>query len=144
MAWSYLSCGGLSPVIHKNVLKDLSPHTTLVGMSVAYTLCTILLAIAYKNEIYEDWMHRMNHRHIAFIAFTAIVCGFLANMLYFYILKRHPSYIVSALIYSSPVFTLVIAYMFLGEYISLMGLLGVLFITTGVICIAFNQSSMHL
>lgn len=131
---------GLSPVIHKTVLNDISPQTALVGVSLFYTICTIVLAWIYRKQIHRDVTVHLTKWNIVFLAFTAIVCGFIANMLYFYMLKHHPSHIVSALIYSSPVFTLLIAYLFLREQISMMGLLGVLLITAGVVCIAFNKN----
>ena len=41
--------------------------------------------------------------------------AFLANLLYLMVLKKNQSYIVSALIYSSPVFMFLIAWLFLKE-----------------------------
>jgi drug/metabolite transporter (DMT)-like permease len=54
-------------------------------------------------------------------------------------LKKHDSYIISALIYSSPIFTLLLACLFLNEQITYYGLLGVLFIVVGVGFISTND-----
>lgn len=65
--------------------------------------------------------------------------------MYYYILKDHETSIISALIYSSPVFTLVIAYLFLKERLDIYGFSGILAIIVGVILVSQNnQSSRHL
>ena len=129
---------GLSPIIHKVVLFDVSHHTTMVISSMFYTLCTIGYATYYRKELLQD-ATKLNRKTIFLLAFTAVVCSFLTNVLYFRILKRYESHIVSALIYSCPVFTLIMAYYLLKERISFQGFLGVAFITIGVICLAYNK-----
>ena len=75
----------------------------------------------------------------------SIFTAFLANIMYYYILKDHELSIISALIYSSPVFTLVIAYLFLKERLDIYGFSGIMAIIVGVILISQNnQSSRHL
>lgn len=130
---------GLSPVIHKNVLGTLSHHTTLVVSSAFYTVCTVVYAWYNWNHIAKDW-RVLNAKLVGYIAFAAIVCGFLTNILYFMVLKRYESHIVSALIYSSPVFTLILAVLLLRERVSFYGFLGVAFITIGVLFLAFNRA----
>lgn len=129
---------GLSPVIHKTVLNNVTPHTAMVITSVFYTICTIVYALYFEQNIAND-MKNINAKAVYFLAFTAIICGFITNVLYFSILKKYDSYIISALIYSCPVFTLLIAYLFLKEKVSFTGFLGVAFITAGVILLAFNH-----
>jgi drug/metabolite transporter (DMT)-like permease len=65
---------------------------------------------------------------------------FMANMIYYYILKNHDSSIISALIYSSPVFTLIIAHLFLKERLDIYGVSGIFAIIIGVILISQNKS----
>ena len=78
-------------------------------------------------------------KQVFLIAITVILGGFFANLLYFIILNKHESSVVSALIYSSPVFTLVLAMLFAKEKVSIVGIMGIILITLGVICIAFNE-----
>lgn len=131
---------GLSPIIHKTVLYKISPHTALVLSSVFYTICTVGYAIYYKDEIIRD-CKELNIKVALGMAFTAIVCGFVANVLYFDILKKYDSHIISALIYSAPLFTLVLAYLLLNEHITKGGLFGVLLISSGVVVLAYNRTS---
>lgn len=111
----------------------------MVLSNLFYTLCTIAYAIYYRDIILQD-VTKLNSLTVGMMAFAACVCGFLMNVLYFKILKRYDSYIVSALIYSCPVFTLILAYLLLKERISFQGFLGVAFIILGVICLAFNET----
>jgi drug/metabolite transporter (DMT)-like permease len=64
---------------------------------------------------------------------------FLANMMYYYILKNHESSIISALVYSSPVFTLIIAYIFLKERLDIYGISGIFLMILGVILVSNNN-----
>ncbi len=59
--------------------------------------------------------------------------------MYYYILKNHESSIISALIYSSPVFTLIIAYIFLKERLDIYGISGIFFMILGVILVSNNN-----
>jgi len=96
------------------------------------------LALSRHKEIYRDWLI-MTPMDIGILILLPIFTVFLANILYYNILKTHESSIISALIYSSPVFTLIIAYLFLKERLDIYGLSGVCAIILGVILIAMNN-----
>ena len=129
---------GLSPILHKAALHELSAQTTFTVSFFMYMLCAIVYAFVYRDRIAEDLRLHATPKTIAYIAVGAMVCGFAANILYFHVLRDHDSHIVSALIYSCPVFTLVLAYLLLREHIHFVGFLGIVLITAGVVCIAFN------
>jgi drug/metabolite transporter (DMT)-like permease len=59
--------------------------------------------------------------------------------MYYYILKNHESSIISALVYSSPVFTLIIAYIFLKERLDIYGISGIFLMILGVILVSNNN-----
>lgn len=134
---------GLSVVIHKTVLNTVRPQTTMVISSIFYMMCTIAYAMYYRREIMHD-RSKLNAKAVLYIAFTAIICGFLTNALYFKILQRYESHVISALIYSSPIFTLLMSYLLLKERITMPGFLGVIFIVMGVVMLAFNRSGDEL
>lgn len=73
------------------------------------------------------------------IGIAAILSGFVANLIYLFVLKKHQSYLVSALIYAAPAFTLLLAYFLLKEDISVIGFIGVIMVIIGTICIALND-----
>lgn len=131
---------GFSPILHKVALREISSHSAMIVGSVFYTVCLVIYAFVFRKVIIHDVGHMTSHPWIfCYLAFTAIVCGFLTNIIYFSILKKYDSHIISALIYSSPVFTLIMAYLLLQERITVQGFFGVVFITIGVVFIAFNK-----
>jgi drug/metabolite transporter (DMT)-like permease len=60
------------------------------------------------------------------------------------VLREHESYIISALVYSSPVFTFLIALFLNSEKITGFGVLGISLIVLGVISIMFNDCQYKL
>jgi len=105
-----------------------------------YAFLIIIYAAFNKNIIYKD-IYNISKKDILIILFSSGIAAFFGNVLYFNILKNHDSSIISALIYSCPMFTLIIAYLFLKERINTIGILGILFIVLGVICISMNGTS---
>jgi len=130
---------GIQPIIHKLLLRKINPKTMLILNSTVYFFCIIWFTI-YNYQEFKTDLKNMDLKSFLIIVFTAVITAFLANMIYFYILKNNDSYIVSALIYSSPVFTLIFAYLFLKEKITKYGLIGVIFIIIGILFIAKNTT----
>jgi drug/metabolite transporter (DMT)-like permease len=81
----------------------------------------------------------MSVRQVAVIGATTVLTGFAANWLYFNVLRAHNSFVISALVYSCPLFTLLLAAAFLNERITVAGVAGVLLICAGLFCIALND-----
>lgn len=133
---------GVAPVIHKHVLKSISPHVVLIISGVSYITCLAIFAAIHQRKLIEGIKH-IHAKYVLIIALTSIFTAFIANIIYLNVLKHQDSYIISALIYACPVFTLILAYVFLKEKVTLFGGLGVFFIILGVICIIFNEKGHH-
>jgi drug/metabolite transporter (DMT)-like permease len=131
---------GLVPILDKILLKTLSPYTVLAGSGIIYILCMIAFLYYYRETIRKD-IKKLNYLHILLFAFIAIVGSFIIKILFLNVLKNHHSHIITALVYSAPFFTLLMAYFFLKEDINIYGLIGVLFIILGVVFIAFNNGN---
>jgi len=131
---------GLMPVVHKHLLNKFNQITVMVIQSVIYCSLIIFLGLTRKDEIVED-MKKMSVRDASILVTLTVFCAFFANIIYYYLLKNHESSIISALIYSSPVFTLILAYLFLKERLDIFGISGILSMILGVILIAQNNSS---
>jgi len=78
------------------------------------------------------------------ISMTALFTVFLANMIYYYILKDNETSIVVSLMYSAPFFTLLLSYLFLNETLQPIGIIGIFLIFLGVTFICFNNKSIEL
>lgn len=83
---------------------------------------------------------KLTKTNVLLIGTASILTGLVANLLYFFILKKHESYVVSALIYAAPAFTLLLAYFILREKVTGIGCLGVAFVVVGTVCIALNDN----
>lgn len=133
---------GIQPIIHKHVLKRIDPRVVMAIGSVFYFACMLLFFLYNRAEI-KQGAHSVTKADVAWIGLASILTAFVANLIYFYILRDHESYIISALIYASPVFTLAVAYFVLKERVSWIGGLGVAFVMLGIALLAFNEKNHH-
>ena len=100
----------------------------------------VILSIYLKNDVLID-LKKLTFRDGVILVCLPIFTVFIANIIYYYILKKHESSLVSAITYSSPAFTLVLAYLFLNERLDIYGLSGIFAIIAGVILISNNNTS---
>jgi len=125
---------GIQTVIHKHLLNHISGMSVMLYSAIVYTVLIILSAYYTKSVIIKD-LKKIDLRISAILFFSAVFTAYLTNVLYYYILKTNDSSIISTLISSSPVFTVIFAYLFLKEKISLYGFIGIISIIIGVILI---------
>jgi len=128
---------GAHPVVTKYLLSKYSVITLLLFSSAVYFYFIATVAIFRNKELTND-LNKMTPNDALILISLAFFAVFMANSLYYYILKDNSSSIVSALIFSAPAFTLVLSYLFLKESIRLYGLLGILSIILGVVLISQN------
>jgi transporter family protein len=128
---------GLQTVVHKHLLKKFSPATIMLFSTLTYIVLVLVLAATQQQELVAD-LKKMSWTDVAILLSLSAVTVFGANVIYYYILKQHESSITAALIYSAPVFTLVLAYIFLKERLDVYGLSGVFAIVLGVLLISQN------
>ena len=129
---------GVQPVIHKYLLKDVDYVVLMIVSSIVYFACVLGFTV-YNWKVFSTNVVALSPANLGIIAVMTVFTAFIANLLYFFVLKDHASYVTSALIYASPVFTLVVAVLFLKEKVSLYGLAGVLLIVAGVVVLALND-----
>lgn len=123
---------GLLPVVHKYVLQKHNIITVIVFSALIYALCTLILAWLYWPSIKKD-LRIIDKNTILLLTIVTIFAGFLANIIYMYVLEKHDSHIISALVYTSPVFTLILAILFLNEKPTMLSLIGIFLIISGII-----------
>ena len=130
---------GATPTIHKHVLNKLQPSTVMAVGGLFYFSCLVLFSFYYWKDISSDLRKNASMMSIFWIASVSIIAGFIANLIYLFVLRKNNSYVISALIYSAPIFTLILSYFLLKEKVSFLGLVGVLLIVGGIVCLAFNE-----
>ena len=133
---------GLSPILHKSLLKKFHPLSLMLFLSLGYFLCLFLLLPFHYKRIKGD-VFNLTTNDIKLILISATITSFLANFLFYYVLKSNNCSIVAALGSTSPLFTLLIAYCLMTERVNAYGILGIIFIVIGVICISINDKKVN-
>ena len=78
---------GLQPIIHKYILKSIDPKTIMVIGGVFYMMCMLGFAASFWKTVKKDWA-KLDAKTIMLIGAVSVLTGFVANMLYFFVLKK--------------------------------------------------------
>jgi drug/metabolite transporter (DMT)-like permease len=136
---------GIQPVIHKYLLKRVNAITIMLISSIVYLLALLItLSFSQIYNIFKVDIGKLTTRDFLIIILTSVFTVFLANMIYYYILKDNETSIIVSLIYSAPVFTLLLSYLFLKEKIEPLGIIGICLIISGVGCVSLNNNTARL
>ena len=122
---------GIQPLIHKYLLRKFDVIQIMLITELIYILCISYVGFINKHLIIND-ICNMNAYDVLIIIFVGIVTIFISDMIYYYILKDHDSSIVTAIIYSSIIFTLIISYYFGTEELNCCSYFGIFMILLGV------------
>jgi uncharacterized membrane protein len=128
----------IAPLIHKYLLTHTNYKVIMLLSAVTYVIVMCIYSIVNYNDIFFQ-LKQINTKNIILIIFVSLITLVIANIIYLSILQNNNSYVVCALTYSSPIFTLIFAYLFFKEKVTLLGLFGVIFVVIGIICLAFNN-----
>lgn len=129
---------GLSPIAYKHVLEYIDPMTLIAIQGTLYGIAFILFVIFFR----KDLKHKLNTvtKKVMTIMFFAVIFTMIIPMvIFFYLLQKHESYIITALTYSSPIFTLILAYLLLNENITPVGVFGVFLVVLGVVFVSIGR-----
>ena len=134
---------GATPVVIKSLTKKFDISTIMFIEGLLYFFFLLCYTYKYTDIIGKDIL-KINHIDLFKMFFASVIGGLIGNIMYIYILNKHESYITTALVSVSPFFTLILAYYFTKENITLYGVLGVIFIVFGIMLIAYNETSEPL
>jgi len=129
---------GYPPIILKHLLIKFDKTTVIIIEGLLYLLFLIFLII-YKSDTFTKDVKKINYVDMGLFFLTAVFGGFLANFLYMYLLEDNDSYIITALVCISPLFTLMLAYLFTKEKITIYGVLGTILIVLGILLVSYND-----
>ena len=134
---------GATPIVIKSLTKKFNISTIMLCEGLLYFFFLLCYAYKFKDIIRKD-IPKIDHIDIFKMFFAGVIGGLIGNILYIYVLEKHDSYITTALVSVSPFFTLILAYYFTKENITLYGVLGVTFIVFGIMLIAYNETNEPL
>ncbi len=129
---------GYPPIILKHLLIKFDKTTVIIIEGILYSLFLSFLIVCKSDTFIKD-VKKINYVDMGLFFSTAVFGGFLANFLYMYLLEDNDSYIITALVCISPFFTLILAYLFTKEKITIYGVLGTIFIVLGILLISYND-----
>ena len=123
----------IGPVLQKFALaRGVHPYAVLVAGSLTYVTCVIPFALWNWDKVSggfralgADW------RSTAAVVSAAVTTSFVGNLMFLTLLRGHESYVTTALTYTSPMFTCLIAWLFLGEALTVLRASGVAAIALG-------------
>jgi drug/metabolite transporter (DMT)-like permease len=121
----------LSPVLYKCVLPDLSPSMLLVLVTWASAAVVTVYAVARRAQLAPEWA-RITWTHLGIVLLTALLGTLAANLIFYALLQQHSSGVVTAIAFSAPVFTALLAFLILGEPLGWMDAVGVALVVAGV------------
>lgn len=128
---------GLTPITLKSLQTKLNYFTIMFFSSMIYFICVLLLCFFHRNEFIQD-INSITAKELAILILLPIVALFFANYLYYNLLKRYESSLIIALVCCSPIFTLLLAYLFMNERLTKYGIAGVIMVCGGVGLISLN------
>ena len=104
-----------------------SPEIAFCMISIVVTIfCLIYLAFQRKDDI------KISMSLIVILFISATLCIILPNVLFFRLLQNNPSYLVTALSYTTPILVLIISIIFFREKVNMRQIIGVFLVVLGV------------
>lgn len=123
----------LGPILNKLVLVKGVSSTTIIVIGGIFSLVFGILCLIFKRkELIKD-IEKLDIETLILISSGSIICGIFASYIFLHILGKYDSYLVNALAYTSPIFTVVFTLWILGEPVSWISVFGMFLILTGVI-----------
>jgi drug/metabolite transporter (DMT)-like permease len=136
----FIAClWGISPIIFKYVLGDVDMKVIMVLTALFYIICVVFYAIPSWRSIYNN-IKKINRMHLLLIAVNAAILTFLANLLFLIALKNNSqTYAVTAVAFCAPLFSLLIAFLFLNQQISWAHMIGMALTVGGIFILSFYK-----
>ncbi|OPX87352.1 MAG: EamA-like transporter family protein [Pelotomaculum sp. PtaB.Bin104] len=125
-------CWGIGPIFSKLGLIKVEPFTALTIRTVAVAGVMILAGL-FSGKLSN--VAQVNWRAASFIIAEGILAALLGQLAYYYAIKGGEVSLVSPLAAAFPLITVLLAFLFLGESLSVPKVIGALLIVTGVIVI---------
>jgi len=124
----------LQVIIQKHTAKKLSHQMILVISSLIYFVLTLLYIGWHKEHLSSEW--RALAVPVVLAILFATIFGFLANMLYFNVIRHGEISLVTALTSTVPIFVAGLAVLILKESLGLKQIAGIGAIVGGTILLS--------
>lgn len=128
----------LVPIFYKIILQDVPAQTIFFMYYItAFTIIMIILLFQYPNVNLQ--LDKFTIKTFVLFVIIIFIGSLCANYLYYNILQKNQVYLVTILTAISPIFTIVVAYLFLKESINNFAWIGIILIVIGLGILAYNS-----
>ena len=133
-----LSVYGITPLLNKHILEHISVEGHIFFSTIVYFFTAILLYLLFfQDTVHRDISVLSKKPYLCILVFLyAFSILFVAEYLYFKVLRNHKAYIITALLAAYPLVTLAISFWLFEEKIELTHIVGALFIISGIIMVS--------
>jgi uncharacterized membrane protein len=130
---------GMVPILHKYLMKKMN-RITIFTVDASLSFICILALIIYHYDVIQKDLMQASAWDLSVLTFSVVLLGVAADLLYFHVLDIHKNPFILPIVYCGPIFTVTLSYLFMKQKSeNIYGLLGVLLILTGIICISFHE-----
>lgn len=129
---------GLASILQKIIYKtNISYATMTVLTGFFYFIPLVLFYLKKRKSINQD-LSKLSLSSYLLIACTVITTSFIANLIYYHLIKQYSASLVTTLVSTAPLFTVILAYLILKEKLNLKSLIGIVVTITGIILISMG------
>ena len=124
---------GMEPFIYKHLLQNISKQSIILWTSFINLFFSAIYAYYYRNEIKKD---NISLKILIILSALVILTIFITDVIYYHIIEKNSVSVPVVLIYTAPMFTLLLGMLFLNENISKYEVLGIIFVIIGILILA--------
>jgi len=134
------SIWGISPIFEKLSLIKASPLTVITIRFIFTTICLVIVSLVTGK--YKDFAN-VDGKTFLWIILAGFLGGIVGLFLFFVALKQDFTSRIVPIVATFPLFTVLYAYIFLREEISINRLAGAIFIVFGLVLINWENIVSH-
>lgn len=124
----------ITPILYKSILSNIPPETFFIYSYIVTTLLVALYIITNWNNI--DWHVDKLNKELIGLLVCVILILMVTTYLYYHVLEKNNVHIVTTLTATAPLFTILIAYFYLKEKISMVAWIGMLLVIIGIVLLS--------
>lgn len=126
----------LNTVVNKYCMKhhmDLKTVTVIVAST--YFVCMLFFILYHYDELSKD-IQKTESKYILLLIIVSIFGTFVSTILFTYLLEQYNSFMITSITYTSPLFVLILGYLFLNEKVDIINIIGIIPAVVGITLIS--------
>lgn len=134
---------GAIPILLKQLVQKHTAYPVMLISALMFGCVGVLLTMFHARKQVSKVIKNFSKLEWLSLAFIVIAGSFFANMLYMWALERYNSAILVTVTSIFPLVTVLLGFWIFKEHLSLLTMLGILLIVTGVMCLSYSNRDYH-